>query len=156
MAIIVKNKNIKDELVDENGNVLGYITYNPEDTTTYTKLCNILDNILQINDKSKITGNMKKIPENIEQIEDFNNYREEFDNIKDFLEFHDTKINEIIKDIDSIFGEGTCNILMGGSKDIDLITPLIDSVMPKFKEARKGKTNKYFDNKEVEQLDVME
>ncbi len=156
MAIIVKNKNIKEELVDESGNVLGYISYNPEDTTTYTKLCNIMDNILQISDKSKITGNIKKMPEHIEKIEEFAEFREDFQKMKDFFDFHDAKIDEIIKDIDSIFGEGTCKILMGDSKDIDLVSPLLDEVLPKFKEAREKKANKYLDNEKVEQLDVME
>ena len=156
MAIVIKNKNIKEELVDDNGNVLGYISYNPEDTSTYTKLCNIMENILQINDKSKVIGKVKKMPEHIENLEEFDEYREEFKKIKDFFDFQDSKIDEIIKSINDIFGEDTCKIIMGNSKDIELLVPLIDEVMPKFKKARENKANKYLDNKDVEQLDVME
>ena len=69
MAIIVKNKNIKEELVDENGNVLGYISYNPEDTTTYTMIAYLTKEENLINNKLIKEENRYYFPKDAE-----NNY----------------------------------------------------------------------------------
>ena len=82
MAIIVKNKNIKETIEDENGNVLGEIQYNPEDTTTYSKLCNILDDILKINSKLKEVSGIKNFSEKLNSIDEFEQHSEDFNKIK--------------------------------------------------------------------------
>ena len=61
MAIIVKSKKIKENIEDENGNILGVISYNPEDTTTYTRLTDIMDEILEMNEEMKSLENIKNI-----------------------------------------------------------------------------------------------
>ncbi len=156
MAIIVKNKNIKETIEDENGNVLGEIQYNPEDTTTYSKLCNILDDILKINSKLKEVSGIKNFSEKLNSIDEFEQHSEDFNKIKEAFNFYDEQVDKIIKEIDNIFGKGTCEIMMANSKDIDLLTPLIEGVLPKFKEQRTKKAQKYLNDSSVEQLDVME
>lgn len=155
MAIVVKSKKIKEEIVDEYGNVLGYISYNPEDTSTYTKLTDIMQDILKINDETKKLEQIKKIPEDgLKNIEEFEQYRHDFNNMNESLHQCDERIENIKKSIDFIFGEGTCEIIMENSNDIDMLLPLIDEVLPKFTKSRESKVNKYLD--QIEQLDVME
>ncbi|MCI8575774.1 MAG: hypothetical protein HFI09_04820 [Bacilli bacterium] len=157
MAIVVKSKKIKEEIVDETGKVLGYISYNPEDTSTYTKLTNILDNLVQISDEMKSLKTIKKIPEDeLIDIEDFEKYREDFNRMSISLNKCEEKIGKVKENIDLIFGKGTSEIIMEGSNDVDMLVPLIEEVLPKFKSARESKVNKYLSNQQIEQLDVME
>lgn len=157
MAIIVKSKKIKENIVDENGNVLGIISYNPEDTTTYTRLTDIMNELLKIGDEMKQLNNIKKIPEGIlNNIEELNEYRNNFNEMNKSLHNCDERIENIKKSIDDIFGLGTSQIIMENSNDIDMLMPLIENVLPKFKQARNGKVNKYLQNEKIEVLDVME
>lgn len=157
MAIVVKSKKIKEKIVDEFGKVLGYISYNPEDTSTYTKLTNILDNLVKISDEMKSLKDIKEIPsDGLKNIEDFEEYREDFNRMNCSLNKCDEKIEKIKENIDLIFGKGTSEIIMEGSNDVDMLVPLIEEVLPKFKNARENKVNKYLSNQQIEQLDVME
>ena len=56
------------------------------------------------------------------------------------------EIIDIKENIDNIFGKGTSNIFMGDGHDLDLLMPLLDDVMPKFKNQRKEQVNKYLDS----------
>lgn len=157
MAIVVKSKKIKEDIVDENGNLLGTISYNPDDTTSYTKLSDIMQNLMQLSDEKKTLEKIKEIPEEeLKNIEEFEKYRNHFNDINKSLHNCDERIEEIKKSIDAIFGEGTCKIIMEGSNDIDMLVPLIEEVMPKFKNARVGKVNKYLQKENTETLDVMD
>lgn len=157
MAIVVKSKRIKDDITDENGNVLGIISYNPEDTRTYTRLSNVMNDILKIDKKRKSIGEIKDFSkEELQDIEDFEKYRESFEKVNEILRFIDEKMEHIIGEVDSIFGEGTCNILMEDTHDIELLVPLLESVMPNFEKARNKKTKKYLNDKKVEENDVMD
>lgn len=156
MAIVVKSKKIKEDIVDENGQILGSISYNPNDTTTYTKLTDIMNNLLKISDEMKSLQHIKNIPEEgLKSMEDFENYRDDFNAMNISLHNCDEKIENIKHSIDLIFGEGVCNIIMEGSNDVEMLIPLIEEVIPKFKNARDGKVNKYLPT-ESEILDVMD
>lgn len=155
MAIVVQRKKIQEDLVDENGKVLGIISYNPEDTSTYKKLSNILQDLLEISDEVKKISNFPKIPEKeINDMEIFEKYRDNFNKMDQSLNLCDEKIENIKKSIDDIFGKGTSQIVMDNSNDIDLLKPLIEGVLPNFKKSRDNKTKKYLDD--LETLDVME
>ncbi len=156
MAIIVKSKKIKENIEDENGNILGVISYNPEDTTTYTRLTDIMNEILEMNEEMKSLENIKNIPkEAVQDIDKFEQHRASFNDFSKSLHTIENKIQNIKKSIDDIFGEGTANIIMENSNDIELLTPLIEEVLPKFKNARENKIDKYISKEEFIN-DVME
>lgn len=156
MAIVIKSKKIKEDVVDENGNVLGSISYNPEDTTTYTKLTDIMNDLLKISDEMKSLNKLEKLPENeLKDIEEFEKYRNGFNTMNEVLHKCDDRIENIKKTVDEIFGVGTCKIIMEDSNDVDMLVPLIEEVIPKFKNARKGKVDKYLSKNTID-LDVME
>ncbi len=156
MAIVIKSKKIKEDIVDENGNVLGSISYNPEDTTTYTKLTDIMNDLLKISDEMKSLNKLEKFPENeLKDIEEFEKYRNGFNTMNEVLHKCDDRIENIKKNVDEIFGVGTCKIIMEDSNDVDMLVPLIEEVIPKFKNARKGKVDKYLSKNTID-LDVME
>lgn len=155
MAIIVKSKKIKETIEDENGNILGIISYNPDDTTTYTRLTDIMNEILEMNKEMKSLENIKNIPKEAAQdINQFEQYRDSFNDFNKSLHTIENKIQNIKKSIDDIFGEGIANIIMENSNDVELLTPLIEEVLPKFKSARENKINKYIPEKNSN--DVME
>ena len=157
MAIVIKSKKITEDIVDENGNVMGKISYNPEDTTIYTKLTDIMKDLIEISNEMKMLQEKEQIPnEKITNIEEIDKYKEYFEKMNLSLHKCDEKIENIKIAIDSIFGKGTCDVVMDGSNDIDMLSVLIENVIPNFKKAREGKVNKYLSNEEVEQLDVME
>lgn len=113
MPIVAKSKKVKDNIVDENGNVLGTISYNPEDTKTYTKLSNIMQEIFQIDEKRKSIGDLKELPkERLKSLDEFEEYKETFEKMNETFNFCDEKIENIKKEIDDIFGQNTSKIMM--------------------------------------------
>lgn len=155
MAIVVKSKKIKEDIIDENGKILGTISYNPEDTKTYTKLTEIMKDLYAMNDEIKKVQNLKQLTSENLNKENIEKYRDDINEMNEALNLCDEKIENIKQAIDDIFGQGTSKLIMEDSGDIDMLMPLLEEVMPKFKKARKDKTSKYLDQK-VEQLDVME
>ena len=41
MSIVIKSKKIKEDIVNENGDIIATISFNPEDSKSYTKLSDI-------------------------------------------------------------------------------------------------------------------
>lgn len=148
MAITVKNKNIKENLVDEEGNILGSISYNPEDIRAFRKLSDILDFINKMSKNTNYLNQLGKIPDKEISLDDFSEYEELFNGVHNELHTIDDLIEETKTSVDEIFGEGTSYILMGNGGDLDLLMPLLDEVMPKFKSEREEKVNQYLDNNE--------
>lgn len=157
MPIVAKSKKVKDNIVDENGNVLGTISYNPEDTKTYTKLSNIMQEIFQIDEKRKSIGDLKELPkERLKSLDEFEEYKETFEKMNETFNFCDEKIENIKKEIDDIFGQNTSKIMMEDSNDIELLLPLIESVIPIFEKIRNKKINKHLEDDKKKENDVME
>ncbi len=146
MAIVAKSKNIKEEIVDENGNYLGSISYNPEDIKAYKKLTDILDFINTMSKNTKHLNQLGNISNEEITLDNFSKYEELFNGVRDELHTIDDLIGETKKGIDEIFGEGTSYIFMGDGSDLELLMPLIDNVMPNFKSKREEKVNKYLDD----------
>ncbi len=147
MAIIVQNKNIEENIEDKDGNILGKISYNPDDVKAYRALVDIVS---MIDDLSKNTKNLKKLEvlgdAKINELIDFEKYSSLFKECqKDFHDIDDG-VEVIKKHIDEIFGEGTSKIMMGDGCDVSLLMPLLDEVMPKFKEKRESKVSEYLED----------
>ena len=141
MAITVKNNKISEEIVDENGKVLGKIEYDPSDTKAYNELLNIINETLEI--KNKITEVPNIDDKSINTIEDLEKNRDIFNKILEVSNYSSDKIKNITERLDSIFGVGVCDIFLQGTQNLNYLEPLINGVLPNFKEARQGKIDKY-------------
>ena len=93
-----------------------------------------------------------EIKTQIKTIEDLEKNKEVFDKILEISNYSTDVISKIIQRLDSIFGVGTCELFLKGTQNLNYLYPLFDNVLPKFKEARKGKVDKYLS----EESDVME
>jgi len=142
MAISIKDKFIREAILDENGKQIGEIKFNPEDTATYTMLINIMEELVAGHKKINEIE-IKDIDQKLETIEDFEKASDVFAKIKLATQTTDDMIDNITKELDGIFGVGTCDLFMQGSRDAELVLPLLNGVLPFFKNARKEKTQKY-------------
>lgn len=142
MAIEVKNNKITEEIV-EKGKLIGKIEYDPSDTKTYNELLNIIQETMEIKKK------LEEVPEisQVKTIEDLEKNREAFNKVVEISNYSTDMISKIIQRLDSIFGIGTCELFLKGTQNLNYLTPLFDNVLPMFKEARKGKVDKYLSDK---------
>lgn len=154
MAIQIKNSFITEDVVDENGNKIGEIRFNPSDSRIMSKLTKIVNDLNESLTKLKDLGDMPKIPkENLETIEDFEKVSGIFQTINKGFSIEESAIDGVIEDLTEVFGKETVELFTGGSKDVLSIMPLIEYVMPYVKKARETKINKYITKKSA---DVME
>lgn len=148
MALIVKNNFVKEEIKDEDGNVLGEIKFNPNDSRIMSKLTKIVNELGDSLNKLKSMGDMPKIPtENLETIEDFEKISESFKTIEQGFDIEEKAVDCVLNNLSEVFGEETINIFTGGTKDVLSVMPLIEYILPYVKEARKTKMNKYLNKK---------
>ena len=157
MALTIKQNIVKEDLVDENGNKLGELKFNPNDTRIMQKLTKIVNDLTDKmkNLKKMDIPSVESVKENkLEKIDDFEKLGEDFSKLNDAFDLEEKAIDNVIKELSEIFGEDTINIFTGGTKDIESLNPLLDFVMPYVKKAREGKVKKYTIKKEND--DVME
>ena len=144
MALIAKNILVKEDILNENGEKIGEIKFNPNDGNIIYKLGKIVKDLTTYIDKVK---NMEPLP-NIQKEEpktsqEFEQMATAFNKINERLEIEDEAISNVFEELKNIFGEETINLFTMGTKDIDSIMPLIDFVIPYVENARKNKVNKY-------------
>jgi len=157
MAITIKSNRITDDIVDENGELITTISYNPEDTRAYARLSDIIQKIYKIQDKIKEnTPYIKELPKKNLSLEELEEYRDSLEKVNETLNFQETIMDEIFKDFDYVFGDQTCEKIMGNSQDIIALMPIIEAVKPNFEKSRRNKFDKYLLEKNIETLDVME
>ena len=157
MALTIKQNIVKEDLIDENGNKLGELKFNPNDTRIMQKLTKIVNDLTDKmkNLKKMDIPSVESVKENkLEKIDDFEKLGEDFSKLNDAFDLEEKAIDNVIKELSEIFGEDTINIFTGGTKDIESLNPLLDFVMPYVKKAREGKVKKYTIKKEND--DVME
>lgn len=157
MALTIKQNIVKEDLIDENGNKLGELKFNPNDTRIMQKLTKIVNDLTDKmkNLKKMDIPSVESVKENkLEKIDDFEKLGEDFSKLNDAFDLEEKAIDNVIKELSEIFGEDTINIFTGGTKDIESLNPLLDFVMPYVKKAREGKVKKYIIKKEND--DVME
>lgn len=155
MALIVKNNFIKEDIKDENGNKLGEIKFNPNDSRIMSKLTKIVNELGNSLDKLKSMGNMPKIPnEDLNTLEDFEKVSDSFKLIEQGFDIEEKAVDCVLDNLSEVFGEETINIFTGGTKDVLSVMPLIEYILPFVKEARQNKINKYINKKTSN--DVME
>ena len=140
-------KNVREDVLDEQGNKIGEICFNPEDVGVYDAFLNILNKINDSQKKIENIGEIKDITseeiERMKDAKDLENLEDTFSKMKNISQVTVELVDEITKDINSIFGDGVSELFLQGSKDLELLMPLLDGVMPFFQKARENKTNKY-------------
>lgn len=154
MGIVIKNNFITEDIIDENGNKLGELKFNPSDSRIMGKLSSAIRKSTLALNKLKD----KKIPNlsnsEFTSIEDFEKHEEDIKIVCDAMELEEQTYKEIFNDLSEVFGKETIEIFTGGTLDIETLKPLLEFVMPYVTEDRTKKVNKYI-SKNKEEIEVL-
>lgn len=154
MALTIKNSFIKEDIVDEDGNKLGELKFNPNDSRIMNKLIKIINELGEDLEKIKSIGEIPKIPDNdITSVEDFEKVADTIKKIGSGFEIEEKASDMVIENLSEVFGKEIVDLFTGGTKDIMSIMPLIEFVLPYVKKEREKKVSKYVNKKSN---DVME
>ncbi len=149
MAIKIKSKKVSVDVENEKGEVIGKITFNPEDIGTYNALMEIGDEIYKIDDKYKGVGELKGIPEGeLTEKKDFDEVRTTLNKVIDFTSYTVERVEKIAEKIDKVFGEGTSQLILQGGHDIEGLEAFLKGITPYFKDAHDKRVNKYVEDKD--------
>lgn len=144
MALIIENKIVKEDILDKNGNKLGEIKFDPNDSTIMSKLSKITKNLSEAIKKINEVGRINDIPNiTLEKLEDFESVETNLNKVNEIYTTEYEVVESVINDLTEVFGKETMDIITGGSKNINTLSPLIDFIMPYIQEARGKKVNKY-------------
>lgn len=147
MAIKIKNNFIEENIEDLDGNVLGKIKFNPNDTKIMNRLTKIVNDLTKKLKEVKNLGEMPNISEKdlkkIEDLEDFEKLSKDFEKMNTGFELEEQAFDDIFNSLAEIFGVETLNIFTGGTKDISSLLPLIEYITPHIKKAREKNVSKY-------------
>jgi len=148
MALKVQSKFIKEDIIDEKGNKIGEIKFNPSDSTITRKLSKILSTLSKSINKIDSYGdiNLSELSKE-SSVEDFIKVSDEINKLEDIFKEEYESTNESINDLIEIFGKETIDCFTGGTQDIDSLIPLFNFVMPYVKKDRTDKINKYMISK---------
>lgn len=153
MALKIKNNFVREDIVDEKGNKLGELKFNPNDSRimkTLSELVKDFSKRIKELDKLEKFEEIKK--EDLKSIEDFENVSKSFETIDKALDIEVEAVDKMINGLSEIFGKDTIELFTQGTKDAECLLPIIEFIEPYVKQTRQNKVNKYLDNKN----DVME
>lgn len=147
MSVIIKRKLVEEEIVDEEGNVLGKICFNPNDVRIINKLSKIMVDIQKVLKKAESMGDIPVINQDkLSTLEEFQKSAEDFEKINNMLNLETDASREIIEDLSSVLGKETIEIFTGGTYDLNTLDPLLDFIIPHIKKARKSKIDNYLNS----------
>ena len=152
MALTIKNRLIKEDILDENGNKIGELKFNPNDSRIMKKMSSLVKDfgkaVKEIDKLDKVERpNLDSI-----SIEDFDKASEYFDAFDRATDIEIETTDKLINELSEIFGKETIELFTQGTKDAESLLPIISFIEPYVKNARQSKLDKYLDNKN----DVME
>lgn len=157
MSLIVKNKFVVEDIIDEKGMKIGELKFNPSDSRIMYKLSQIITDATNSINKIKTIGNVADLSnKRLETIEDFENVQSDIEKICKGINIETDLIDRIFANLNEVFGKETIEIFTGGTQDIELLMPLLEFVMPYVKEARQKNVNKYIKSNKLEEFDVLE
>lgn len=157
MSLIVKNKFVVEDIIDEKGMKIGELKFNPSDSRIMYKLSQIITDATNSMNKIKTIRNVADLSnKRIETIEDFENVQSDIEKICKGINIETDLIDRIFANLNEVFGKETIEIFTGGTQDIELLMPLLEFVMPYVKEARQKNVNKYIKSNKLEEFDVLE
>lgn len=152
MALTIKSRLIKEDILDEEGNKIGELKFNPNDSRIMKTLSNL---VKEFGNAIKEIEKMDKIEKpnlELKSIGDFENASEYFEAFDKATDLEIDVVDKLINDFSEIFGKDTIELFTQGTKDAESLLPIINFIEPYIKENRQGKVNKYLDNKN----DIME
>ncbi len=148
MALKIKSTKITEDIVDENDNIIGIVSFDPEDPIIYKKYLHLVEIIEEKQKKDKQIGTLENIPNfDLKNIEEFEKYKGIFKKLDEKLDNYLETIEEIKTVTDEVFGNvsGTFSKI---SNSIDPYIELIKWANSYFKEGRSSKVNQYLDKEE--------
>lgn len=159
MKIIVKNKLIKEDIFDEEGNKIGELVFNPNDNRIMNKLYKIVQDAQLALKKLDKLGKMPDVEKlkntTLTSIEDFEKVSDDIDLLCKGGQIETGTIEGIFQDLYEIFGKDTINAVTQGTQDLEMIEPIMEFVKPYIEQSRKEKMQKYLKKSNTE-IDVLE
>ena len=159
MKIVVKNKLIKEDIFDEDGNKIGELVFNPNDNRIMNKLYKIVQDAqlaLKRLDKLGKMPDVEKLKNTtLTSIEDFEKVSDDIDLLCKGGQIETDTIEGIFQDLYEIFGKDTINAVTQGTQDLEMIEPIMEFVKPYIEQSRKEKMQKYLKKSNTE-IDVLE
>lgn len=148
MKLKLKNTKIIEDIIDENDEVIGKVSFDPKDARAYKEFLSLIKLIEDYQRKDKKIGDIENLPkEEIKSIEDIEIYKDSFDKLENKIDNYLELETEIKKITDEVFG----NVSETFSKVSNSIEPYIELVQwatPYFKKERSEKVNTYLSKKE--------
>lgn len=150
-----KNQFVEEKIKDEEGNLLGILKFNPNDSNIMAKLTKIVKEMTKALDEIKKIGKVESIPEgNLDSIEELEQVSRSIDQYYKACDIENSVVASCIRDLSEIFGKETIEVFTGGTNDAYSLMPLLQFVMPYVKEARESHLEKYI-SKDDTDADVM-
>lgn len=148
MALKINNEIIKEDIIDQKGNVIGVIQFNKNDEGIMKSLSDIIRNLTDKTNKQKAIGNVDvaRLQKTLETEEDFEKSLEDLSKINQVIDLEHEAVKETIESFEKVFGKETMDVITGGCVSFNNIRPLIEFLTPYIKEARESQTNKYLSN----------
>lgn len=153
MALIIKSKFIKEDILDENENKIGELKFNPNDSRIMKKMSTLIKEfssaIKEINELDKV----KKPKSDLKTLEDFENASDYFEAFDKATDLEISVVDKLIDGLSEIFGRETVELFTQGTKDAESLLPIISFMEPYVKENRQSQVNKYLDKKSDEVME---
>lgn len=144
MSLIVKQNLIIEEIIDENGNKLGEIKFNPDDARIMSRLTKIVNDLTDTIKKIKEIGDISNLNDKkLETIEDFEKESDSFKKIYEAFNLQEEANTKAIEDLEEIFGKDTIELFTNGTKDVLTLLPLLEFITPYIKDSSKKRIEKY-------------
>lgn len=153
MALIIKSKFIKEDILDENKNKIGELKFNPNDSRIMKKMSTLIKEfsvaIKEINKLDKV----EKPKSELKTIEDFENASDYFEAFDKATDLEIDIVDKLIDGLSEIFGKETVELFTQGTKDAESLLPIISFMEPYVKKNRQNQVEKYLDKKSAEVME---
>lgn len=153
MALIIKSKFIKEDILDENKNKIGELKFNPNDSRIMKKMSTLIKEfsvaIKEINKLDKV----EKPKSELKTLEDFENASDYFEAFDKATDLEIDIVDKLIDGLSEIFGKETVELFIQGTKDAESLLPIISFMEPYVKKNRQSQVEKYLDKKSAEVME---
>ncbi len=148
MKLKLKNTKITEEILDENDEIIGKVSFDPKDAKVYKSFLTLIKLIEDYHKKDKKIGDIENLPDkDLENIEELSVYKDSFDRLETKIDNYLGLENQIKKITDEVFGN-VSETFMKVSSSIEPYIELVQWATPYFKKERANKVNTYLNNKE--------
>lgn len=153
MALIIKSKFIKEDILDESGNKIGELKFNPNDSRIMKKMSALIKefsiSIKEINKLDKV----EKPKSELKTLEDFENASDYFEAFDKATDLEISVVDKLIDGLSEIFGKETVELFTQGTKDAESLLPIISFIEPYVKKNRQSQVEKYLDKNSAEVME---